>query len=429
MTEASALTQQFTQCREHSLRLIENLSAEDCQLQATADVSPLKWHLAHTTWFFETFVLKPFVKGYQPNHPEYETLFNSYYDGIGEQFPRAQRGLLSRPTLKQVLAYRQCIDAEMLKLLQSLPDANATDNDDALSAPELIDTDKPGAELTDSEASTTETTATEINNTVVLGLNHEQQHQELMLMDTLYNFSVNPLHPVFNQDFSIAEANTKNEWLNMSRGQYQIGATEGFCFDNELPRHTVTLTDFSIASRLVTNGEFLKFIEDGGYQDYQYWHSDGFAWVKDATITTPLYWQKHKGSWHEFTMAGLQPLNKNAPVRHISFYEAFAFAQYSQARLPTEFEWECAALQHEPIMQQLSEHVWQWTQSSYQPYPGFTPFAGNAGEYNGKFMVNQQVLRGGSILTPVGHSRRSYRNFFYPHQRWVCAGIRLAKDV
>tara|TARA_Y100000588_G_scaffold243030_1_gene257199 strand:- start:37431 stop:38627 length:1197 start_codon:yes stop_codon:yes gene_type:complete len=388
-----ALIEQYRQCRENSEALVANLSAEDCQIQAMADVSPMKWHLAHTSWFFETFLLAPKKIISAPLHPDFKVLFNSYYQGIGEQFSRPQRGVLSRPSLRQVMDYRHWVDNHVVAALEH-------DSDEC-------------AEW------------------VNLGIAHEQQHQELMRMDMLYNFSVNPLYPTLDEHLVCPSNEQPRQWLDFANTDAQIGAQTGFSFDNERPRHRVYINEFSIASHLVTNADYLSFIDADGYQRSEFWHSDGFSWLQRQQIKAPLYWRYQNNNWYEFTPQGLIPLAMNAPVRHISFYEASAFAQFKGARLPSEFEWEWAMEQAQAghcDIAQIDDCAWQWTLSSYQPYPGFRPFAGDAGEYNGKFMVNQQVLRGGSYFTPKQHTRLTYRNFFYPHQRWMCSGIRLAKD-
>ena len=404
---------QFRKIRSQSERLMSSLTEADLQLQAMADVSPGKWHLAHTTWFFETFILKQQVKAYVEFNPEFNYLFNSYYNGIGEQFTRAKRGLISRPSLSEVMNYRDYVNNTLIDWLNSASPCQKTQK--------LIE----------------------------LGLQHEQQHQELFLTDLKYNFFQNPLYPEYqslpSSAFKRVETSTALEWLPIEVGIAHIGHDiESFCFDNEKPHHRYFIEPCSIASRLVTNGEYLEFMSDGGYDKPEYWLSDGWAWRQQNNSHQPLYWVKKEGIWYEFTLFGLQPLDLDTPVSHVNYYEASAFANWSGFRLPTEFEWEAFVKQQSlnittPSMQlhpqalsnsndyQLFNHLWQWTSSSYNPYPGFSPFEGAAGEYNGKFMSNQYVLRGSSCVTPIDHSRVTYRNFFYAHQAWQFTGIRLAK--
>lgn len=406
---------QFQSIRQHSLTLIENLSAEDCQLQAMDDASPMKWHLAHTTWFFETFLLSKYLPNYTLFDEQFKVLFNSYYNGIGEQFKRANRGSLSRPSLEEVLRYRAYVDNALNELL------------------------KLGTNQT-------------LCNIIELGLNHEQQHQELMLMDIKYNFSVNPSFPAYSQAPSyspmISDSLGTLKFTEFSQSITNIGANAkyGFSYDNEQPKHQALIHAFSFANRLVTNREYLHFIEAGGYKTPSFWLSDGWANINTEQLSHPLYWHYIDGRWFEFTLYGLQPLNFDAPVSHVSYFEAAAYANFVNARLPTEFEWEYVAQQQAliqrqndlltpsacknlDVISQLSDTCWQWTNSAYLPYPGFKPFSGAAGEYNGKFMNNQMVLRGGCVFTPKDHLRQTYRNFFYPHQAWMCSGIRLAKDI
>jgi len=417
--DAQQLKNRFYEIRQCSQDLVSGLSEADVQLQAMADVSPTKWHLAHTTWFFETFILKSFVADYAVFNPSYEYLFNSYYNSIGQQYPRAQRGLISRPSLAEVLEYRQTIDELIIKLL--------SDN--------LTMRNKQLAYF------------------VELGLQHEQQHQELLLTDIKYNFYQNPSFPQYSTTEGSASATASPlEWLTLEASLREIGFNaidSSFCFDNEKPRHRVFVEKFDIANRLVTNGEFLAFMESGAYEDPQYWLADGWAWRQKQdypSYAAPLYWIWQDDHWHEFTLMGLQLLDINAPVTHVNYFEANAYANWAGARLLTEFEWEFAA-QHfdtrpkvNPAtthprystiapspLQQMFGSVWQWTSSNYGAYPGFTPFEGDAGEYNGKFMSNQYVLRGSSCATPSSHARVTYRNFFYAHQAWQFTGIRLAR--
>ncbi len=398
---------EFHTVRQRSLHLAEPLSSEDCCAQSMPDASPIKWHLAHTTWFFETFILEAYEEHFAPFHPAFRVLFNSYYNGVGAKHPRAHRGLLTRPSLDEVRAYRRDVDARMLRLL-------AARAGDARLA-ELVE----------------------------LGLQHEQQHQELILTDLKHLLAQNPLYPAYSAEPLGAEpAPGALEWIPCAGGLAEIGFNGcGFCFDNELPRHRAYLAPFEIASRLVTNGEYLAFIEAGGYRDPALWLAEGWDKVASGELAHPFYWrQLDDGSWHEFTLHGLLPLDPARPVTHVSLYEADAYARWCGARLPTECEWEFAARQasieagrfHPGAaagegLTQMFGAVWQWTSSSYAPYPGYAPAPGAIGEYNGKFMVNQYVLRGSSCATPSGHARASYRNFFPAGARWQFTGIRLAR--
>ena len=389
-SRTNSLSESFLATRKLSENICAPLETEDYIPQPIQDVSPPKWHLAHTTWFFEEMILKPFAANYQPFHKDYCFLFNSYYETVGERVVRDMRGSLSRPTVKDVYAYRRHVDKNMLALLET--------------------------ELSD-----------EVRDLVVLGLNHEQQHQELLLTDIKYTFSVNPTFPVYKADDVICEigppkAGEGNEFISVDEGVYEIGFNgDGFCFDSELAAHKVYLQEYQIQKAPVTNGEYLEFIESGGYENFSLWHSEGWDWVRAEHVKSPLYWHNIDGEWFHFTLGGLKKLGSTTPLAHISFYEAFAFAEWRGCRLPTEFEWEAAA---DKIDWGLR---WEWTQSAYLPYPGFTRATGAVGEYNGKFMVNQKVLRGASVATPPGHSRKTYRNFFHPHLRWQYTGIRLAK--
>ncbi len=378
----TALADVYVAVRSHTEKLAAPLSAEDCALQSMPDASPVKWHLAHTTWFFETVILAK-QPGYKPADPRFAYLFNSYYEALGPRHPRPRRGLLSRPSLDEIYAYRARIDAAMLQVC-----------DDA-----------------------------GLRDAVLLGLNHEQQHQELILTDIKHAFFSNPLLPAYRPDPPPSCTRQKLEWHRHDGGTTLIGheGTE-FAFDNETPRHPVLLQPFALASRPVSNGEYQAFIADGGYRRPEFWLSDGWARAQEEQWEAPLYWLKD-GDGHEsvFTLCGVQALDTNAPVEHVSFYEAAAYAAWAGARLPTEFEWEASVPSHGA--------VWEWTRSSYDPYPGFKPFSGIAAEYNGKFMVGQMVLRGGSSATPPGHVRATYRNFFPPQARWQFSGIRLAKDL
>jgi ergothioneine biosynthesis protein EgtB len=392
---------------------------EDYGVQPMADASPPKWHLAHTSWFFETFLLKPCARNFQAFDPRFEHLFNSYYNGVGEPYPRARRGLLSRPTVAEITAYRQWVDEQMEQLLVGA-DASV------------------GAEIVQR---------------VELGINHEQQHQELMLTDIKYNLGNNPLHPPYREDLHLPAHGPQAvvaEFVGFAGGAVEIGAVAdaGFCFDNELPRHKVLVQPYALASRLVTNGEYLRFVEDGGYSASALWFSDAWAWLRQNPVAGPLYWRRADAGFNEYRLGGLAPLDLAAPVVHVSYYEADAFARWAGQRLPTEAEWENAARKQSargncyaedslhPIpargeqapLDQLFGDAWEWTASAYAAYPRYRPPSGTLGEYNGKFMSNQLILRGGSCVTPPGHIRASYRNFFYPGDRWQFSGIRLAAD-
>jgi ergothioneine biosynthesis protein EgtB len=399
----AALLQRFAEVRAHSLALAAPLSAEDQAVQSMPDASPTKWHLAHTSWFFEAVVLQAHWPGYAAFDARFFHLFNSYYESLGPRHPRPQRGMLTRPTLAEVQAYRAHVDAAFERFVA---EADAA----AWSAA------APLAEL---------------------GLHHEQQHQELIATDILHAFSCNPLLPAWQPAeppaLRLASVTPPVQWLAGPAGTVEIGhAGQGFAFDNETPRHTVWLQPYRIADRLVTCGEYADFIADGGYANAALWLSDGWAAVQSQGWTAPACWiapgdpRAPSDQWQVFGPHGVRPLDAAAPVSQLSFYEAAAYAEWAGARLPTEAEWEAACAL--PGMRQMTGHVWQWTRSSYDPYPGFRPLAGAVGEYNGKFMVGQVVLRGGSSATPAGHTRPTYRNFFPPAARWQFSGLRLAKD-
>ena len=409
MAPETPLLADYARVRARTLALCETLEPEDTVVQSMPDVSPTKWHLAHVTWFFERFVLEHFVPDYTRFEDVFDYLFNSYYYSVGQMHSRPMRGLITRPTLAEVIAYRSRIDDAMASLLEARDDE-----------PELRER-------------------------VVLGLNHEQQHQELLLTDIKHVFSCNPARPALRDDLAAA-ASAPPAALTYRPGPAGIrpvGASRaGFCFDNELPRHDTLLAPHRIGSRLVTNGEFREFVTDGGYRDARLWLSDGWAAVNGQGWTRPLYWDEGLDS--EFTLGGTREIDDDAPVCHVSFYESDAFARWADARLPTEFEWETAASTGEiagNLMESQYWHpvaggtnpqffgdVWEWTSSSYAPYPGYQPLAGSLGEYNGKFMCNQMTVRGGSCVTADDHIRPSYRSFFYPDARWQFLGFRLAKD-
>lgn len=439
---STATARRFQAVRDQTLALAAPLSEADCQAQSMPDASPAKWHLAHTTWFFETFILERFEPGFQPFDPAYRMLFNSYYQGVGEAYPRPQRGLITRPGLTEVKAYRAHVDGRIANLL-------------------------------------TQSTHAERDTLLELGLQHEQQHQELLLTDLKHLFSCNPTNPVYHPQWPLAPvAPQPLRWCAFDGGTTQIGHSgDGFAFDNEGPRHAVLLQPFALASRLVTHGEWLGFIDDGGYDDPRWWMAAGWDWVRSQRISAPLYWQKNAatggspvphGGWTNFTLHGRMPIDPHTPVVHISWFEADAYARWRAAqdgeplRLPTEAEWEHAAqsqgagwqhggnflesgaLHPMPLsssgasggasgeasgLHQMGGDAWEWTASPYTAYPGYRPWAGAVGEYNGKFMINQMVLRGGSCATPRDHIRTSYRNFFPTDARWQFTGVRLAKDL
>jgi ergothioneine biosynthesis protein EgtB len=395
----NTLIERFRRVRTATEAIAKPLSAEDCQVQSMPDASPIKWHLAHTTWFFETFLLSEYAKGYRLFDPAFKVLFNSYYNGVGDKHPRPQRGLLSRPSLSEVLAYRAYVNEAVVRWLQTLDLAANT----------------------------------QIAPLMLLGCNHEEQHQELMFTDVKHLLSINPIAPVYANHAphpaAASSAETAIEWIAFDGGIVDIGfdGHAGFSFDNESPRHQALVAPYRLANRLVTNGEYISFLQDGGYRDHSLWLSDGWDWVQANRIRAPIYWRENDaGAWREFTLCGTRDLDLAAPVSHVNYFEADAFARWAGVRLPTEFEWEHAASASSTIAQ-LDDTLWQWTASAYLPYPGFAPARGAVGEYNGKFMNQQYVLRGGSCATPAGHARTSYRNFFQPDKRWQFTGIRLAK--
>ncbi len=406
----ASLLENLLQVRKMTVSLCDPLEPEDCVVQSAPETSPAKWHLAHTTWFFETFVLGAYVAGYRPFHDEFAFLFNSYYESVGSFYPRKDRGLITRPSFASVLEYRRHVDAKLATLL-----ADESHHD-----------------------------AGQIVARCILGLHHERQHQELLLTDIKHLFWCNPLRPVYRER-GVESVSTASDvqWLTYPAGVYETGHSgAGFAFDNEMPRHRSYLEPFRIASRPVTNGEFLEFMEDGGYSEPTLWLSDGWQTVRQRDWCAPLYWEQREGTWWQFTLSGMQKVNPAEPVCHVSYYEADAFARWAGKRLPTETEWEIAVGECQPsgnFYERGRFHpqpcsgetsffgdVWQWTASAYSPYPGYRATAGALGEYNGKFMVNQYVLRGGSCVTSRSHIRRSYRNFFYPHERWQFKGLRLA---
>jgi ergothioneine biosynthesis protein EgtB len=385
-TAQLSLAERYLNVRKLTEKICEPLQTEDYVVQPVADVSPPKWHIGHTTWFFETFILKPYFMGYREYDPDYNYVFNSYYETVGNRVIRTDRGNLSRPTVMDIKRYREYVDDAMLKFLCEEPSET-------------------------------------VKELLVLGFNHEEQHQELLYTDIKYILGHNPLFPAYSHDYhSPKVAKTGKPFIQMDAGIYEIGYNgDGFCFDNELNRHKVYLNAYEISFDLVTNAEYIAFIKSGGYNDFRHWHAEGWDWVKNNQIQSPLYWHLIHGEWYNYTYNGLEPVEEKQPVCHISYFEAYAYASWKGMRLPTEFEWEAAA-------PQLSwGKSWEWTESSYLPYPGFAKAPGAIGEYNGKFMVNQKVLRGASEVTSPGHARITYRNFFQTHLRWQFTGIRLAK--
>ena len=376
----------YVKVRKRTEQICAPLQTEDYVVQPIGDVSPPKWHIGHTTWFFETFILKPYFMGYQEYDPDYNYVFNSYYETVGNRVIRTDRGNLSRPTVNEIYKYREYVDEAMSRFLCG-------------------------------------DLAEDVKELMILGLNHEEQHQELLYTDIKYSLGHNPLFPAYSTDYvSPKVRKTGGDFIKMDEGIYEIGFSgEGFCFDNELNRHKVYLNAYEISPDLVTNAEYLEFINSGGYHDFRHWHAEGWDWVKTNKIEAPLYWHLIDEDWYQYSYHGLGPINKNDPVCHISYFEGYAYASWKGLRLPTEFEWEAAATRFS------WGKSWEWTESSYLPYPGFAKAPGAIGEYNGKFMVNQKVLRGASEVTPPGHSRITYRNFFQTHLRWQFTGIRLVK--
>jgi ergothioneine biosynthesis protein EgtB len=431
--DRAALIDAFMTMRRQTEKLCEPLETEDYVVQSVTDVSPPKWHLAHTSWFFENFVLDPHTAGYERFHPMYAYLFNSYYNLAGKYHPRVKRGILSRPTVKDIYAFRAHVTEKTVDLLNRA-------NEEKLQ---------------------------ELGEIVTLGINHEQQHQELLVTDIKHILWCNPLEPVYRERPEVATAAPpRMGWLDIVGGLHEIGfKADGFCFDNELPRHKTYLNDYRIADRLVTNGEFMEFIRDGGYKRSDLWLSDGWYTLNEQSWEAPMYWEDRDGEWWNFTLAGMRKIDPNEPVVHISHYEADAYARWAGKRLPSEPEWEhaVAGLPYEgnfveseryhpapasssnagdalsshttvgealqPRRRQFYGDVWEWTGSAYLPYPGFEPLPGAVGEYNGKFMSSQMVLRGGSCATPQNHIRNTYRNFFQPYLRWQFMGMRLAEDA
>lgn len=380
------IIEKYKQVRQDTISFCSHLQVEDYSIQVVQFASPPKWHLAHTTWFFETFILKSFFENYKEFSTDFNFLFNSYYNTVGTRILQTNRGNMSRPSTDEILSYRNYVDGKMLELLQ-----NTTDQ-------QIIDL-------------------------VILGLNHEQQHQELLVTDVKYMLGHNPIFPVFNEKYNlVTDKNSDANSIKINAGVYEIGYKgKDFCYDNELGVHKVYVADFEINNYLVTNGDYINFIENGGYSDFNLWLDEGWSWVNANQISAPLYWHKIEGEWYNYTLAGLQKVDSNAILSHINYFEANAFAEWKGMRLPTEFEWEIAAAQLDWGKR------WEWTNSAYLPYPNFKKENGAVGEYNGKFMSNKMVLRGASVATSKEHSRPTYRNFFNPTERWQFTGIRLAK--
>jgi len=380
------MEKKYLEIRSQTIHFCSYLTIEDYIPQVSIFASPVKWHIAHTTWFFETFLLKQFLPNYKLYNADFNFLFNSYYNTIGERVDRQNRGLITRPGVSEVFEYRQYVDEHIFQLLK-------------------------------------QNSSKEVLDLVVLGLNHEQQHLELIKTDLKFTLFQNPTYPVYKENGAlIHQAQENQSWIKIPEGIYDIGFDgEGFSFDNELGKHKVFLHEFEIQKELVSNGEFMDFIEDGGYEKFHLWLDEGWSWVNENKAKAPLYWMKKENKWFHFTLGGLQEINPNELLTHINYYEAVAFALWKGMRLPTEFEWEIAS-------NQLNwGKRWEWTNSAYLAYPGFKTATGAVGEYNGKFMINQMVLRGSSVATSENHSRKSYRNFFHPHYQWQFSGIRLVK--
>ena len=412
-SERETLIQTYRRVRAYSEAICAPLVTDDYQIQSVVETSPPKWHIAHVTWFFETFVLPRFRPDYRPFREGFEYLFNSYYETVGHMHPRPRRGLLSRPTVERVYAYRAYVDAQMLDLIENLDAGRWAD----------------------------------LAFCVTLGLNHEQQHQELLFMDIKHNFSVNPLAPAYREDLRTPQGETRPmNWVDRPGGIIEIGHDgHGFAFDNETPRHPVLLREHRLADRFITNGEYLEFMEDGAYDDPKLWLADGWYRKRAEGWSHPLYWRRAEAQWLQFTLGGERALNPHEPVCHLNFYEADAYARWAGKRLPLEEELEVFLAAREvngnfadsdylhpaPASErgQWFGDLWAWTAGAYGPYPGFKPLQGSMGEYNGKFMANQMVLKGGCCATPPGHVRAGYRNFFYPHDRWQFSGLRLAEDL
>lgn len=379
------ILEHYLDTRRYTEQLCKHLQSEDYTPQSAVFASPPKWHIAHTTWFFEEMILKEFLPNYKVFDDSYGYLFNSYYNSLGERLNRENRGLITRPNHQTIFEYRAFVDAQMSELLK-------------------------------------QETSEELWKLTILGINHEQQHQELILTDLKYTFSHNPTYPTFWETDLIDNPHSDSGWLSVEEGIFKIGYKgDGFCFDNELGRHRVFLESFEISKSLVTNAEYIDFMNDDGYTNPDYWLDEGWEWIQKEYIQTPLYWKQKENLWHHYTLSGLQPINPDHSLTHISYYEAFAFAQWAGCRLPTEFEWEVAS------KELVWGERWEWTNSAYLPYPKFKIAEGALGEYNGKFMSNQMVLRGASCATSKNHSRNTYRNFFQPNTRWQFTGIRLAK--
>ncbi|MCH9614348.1 MAG: Hercynine oxygenase [Chlamydiia bacterium] len=378
------LADKFVEVRGHSETLCAPLEIEDYQGQPIDFVSPPKWHLAHSTWFYEEFILNPFAPNYQRFDAKFTLLFNSYYNHMGEMHPRPKRGNLTRPTVERVLAYRKHVTEAMAHFLKTGSD--------------------------------------EIKRLTLLGINHEQQHQELLAYDIKYILGTQPLQPAYGQAFELEDILDPFEWVKVPEGVYQVGHDgTGFCYDNELYRHNVYLHEYEIANRLVTNGEYIEFIEAKGYSNFDYFLSNGWDYINTHTLKAPLYWAQEGNTWYTYSFRGKEPVDENKPVMHLSYYEAAAYAQFRNARLPREDEWEIASDQFK------FGQLWEWTLSAYLPYPNYQKENGALGEYNAKFMSGQKVLKGGSVATSPGHCRKTYRNYFEPNMRWMFSGLRLAR--